>query len=111
MRRKINEDGEEGELEGVRLPLFDYTSKNILTITNYNKKIKEEITRVKTMKHPEKAGWIVKARRNRGIIYETNCVRRLSGIREERNRAQKDPSAKEMAFKKALVERWESSAK
>lgn len=44
MRKEINENGEEGELEGVRMKLFDYSGKNILTISKYeNKIIKEEI--------------------------------------------------------------------
>ena len=86
MRRKIinEETGEEGELEGVRLPLFDYTSKKILTIRNYNEYVRKEINQVKTMKNPINAGWIVKPRRNSSIIYETDSVGRLSGVREGR---------------------------
>ena len=29
MRQKLKEDGREGELEGVRLPFYDYTNKKL----------------------------------------------------------------------------------
>ena len=61
MRRLIDEEtGEEGELERVRLKLFDYTSKKVLTIRKFNEKVEKEIRRVKTMKNPKNA-WIVKS--------------------------------------------------
>ena len=36
------------------------------------------------MKNPINAGWIVKPQQNRSIIYETDSVGRLSGVREGR---------------------------
>ena len=49
MRRKL-ENGEEKELEGYRMKLFDYSGKNILTISKYDQKLKEEFDRVKKTK-------------------------------------------------------------
>ena len=84
MRRLIDEEtGEEGELERVRLKLFDYTSKKVLTIRKFNEKVEKEIRRVKTMKNPKNAGWIVKPWRNHSIIYENDCVGCLSGVGKE----------------------------
>ena len=68
---------------GVRLPLFNYTSKKILTMRKYNEYVQKEIRRVKTMKNPKNAGWIFKPRRNHSIIYENDCVGRLSGVGKE----------------------------
>ena len=66
------------------MKLFDYTSKKILTMRKYNKYVEKEIRRVKTMKNPINAGWIVKPQWNRSIIYETDSVMHLSGVREGR---------------------------
>ena len=84
MRRIVNvETGEEGELEGIRLPLFNYTSKKILTMHKYNEYVPKEICQVKTMKNPQNAGWIMKPQRNHSIIHETDCVGHLSGVGKE----------------------------
>ena len=49
MKRKINPDtNEEGELEGVRLPIFDYTGKYIVSISKWNKLVEDEIRYVKS---------------------------------------------------------------
>ena len=87
MRRRLlsNETGEEGELEGVRLPLFNYTSKNILTISNYEKKIKEEIERTKSIKDGRTAGWIQSTRRQ-NQIFEFDCVSCLLNVGEEKKK-------------------------
>ena len=47
MRRKLKEDGGEGELEGVRLPFYDYTKQEIVSIKKWNKLVQDEISRVK----------------------------------------------------------------
>ena len=60
MRRMLDEDtGEEGELEGIRIPLFNYTGKEVLAIKRYEKKIEEEIERVKNLTDGKTAGWII----------------------------------------------------
>ena len=44
IRRKVDpETNEEGDLEGICLPFFKYTGKEVLAIKKYKKKIEEEI--------------------------------------------------------------------
>ena len=38
------------------------------------------------MKHQAKAGWIIKPQGNGSTVYETDCVGRLSGVRDEKKR-------------------------
>ena len=53
----------EGEpLEGLRLPLFNYTSKNVLTIDQYESKLDEEIRRVKKLPNGKSSGWVGSSR-------------------------------------------------
>ena len=63
--------------------MFDYTSKKILTIQNLYKTVQKEINQVKTMDNPKNDCWIVKPQHNHSIIYETNCIRCLSGVGKE----------------------------
>ena len=58
MRRKLKEDGREGELEGVRLKFYDYTKKEIVSIRKWNKLVSDKITRVKRLTNGRKGGWI-----------------------------------------------------
>ena len=57
MRRNLNEDGTEGELEASRLPFFNYTKKEIVSIKNWNTFVAAEINRVKTLKNGKTARW------------------------------------------------------
>ena len=58
MRRKLKEDGSEGDLEGVRLPFFDYSKKEIVSIEKWNKLVQDEIRRVKRLTNGCNGGWI-----------------------------------------------------
>ena len=79
MRRKL-ENGEEKELEGYRMKLFDYSGKNILTISKYDQKLKEEFDRVKKNKNGRTSGWIKTNRPTPSTIYEEDDVSRLRGV-------------------------------
>ena len=69
----------------MRLALFDYTSKNILTITIYDQKLKEEIIRVKNLVNGKVAGWIETSREPHQF-WEFNEVSRLNEVRKGRKK-------------------------
>ena len=78
MRQKI--EGEiEKEMEGVRLPFFDYTGKEVLSIKNYEQKIKEEIDRVRSLTDGRTSGWIISTRTG-DFVYEEDAVIRLKRV-------------------------------
>ena len=79
MRCKL-ENGEEKELEGYRMKLFDYSGKNILTISKYDQKLKEEFDRVKKTENERTSGWIKTNRPTPSTIYEEDDVSRLRGV-------------------------------
>ena len=80
MRRELDQEtGEEGELQGIRIPIFNYTGKEILTIKKYEKKVEEEIERVKNLTDGKTAGWIITSR-PQDTIFHNDCVSVMKGI-------------------------------
>ena len=81
MRKK-----EGDSLDGLRLPLFDYTNKIILTIEHYEKKIQEEIDRVKKLVNGKSSGWVKTSRTRPSEIFEFSDVSCLSNVGKERTK-------------------------
>eukprot|EP00984_Skeletonema_dohrnii_P020196 scaffold9773_cov131-Skeletonema_dohrnii-CCMP3373.AAC.1 len=67
--------------KGVRMNPFDYTEKTILTITNYDKKVKEEIHTVKSFSRStaKRYGWIV-SDRDESKWYRDDPVAVIKGV-------------------------------
>ena len=74
-----NETNEENEAVGIRLPLFNYTNREVLSISKFEKKEEEEIKRVKTLTGGEKSGWIISNRPD-SSLYEYDPVHALKGV-------------------------------
>ena len=71
IRRKVDpETNKEGKLEGIQLPFFNYTGKEVLAIKKYKKKIAEEIQWVKNLTNRKTAGWIVSSCDSEAIFME-----------------------------------------
>ena len=68
---------EDGTVVGKRLPLFDYSGKVILTIKDYNKKVMEELARVRGLKG--KGGWVTLNRID-GQMWDTEELSLVKGI-------------------------------
>ena len=62
------------DFEGKHLPYFDYTSKNILSISAYEKKRNEEIVRVKHLSDGVKSGWIKSTRPDKTFFHEDSVI-------------------------------------
>ena len=77
MRWKLKEDGREGKLEGVRLPFYDYSGKEVVSIKKWNKLVKDEIARVKALTNGRIGGWITGHRPNKESLYEFDHISRL----------------------------------
>jgi hypothetical protein len=67
-----------GTEEGKRLPLFDYSGKVILTIKDYEKKITEELHRVRNLQG-NGGGWI-DCHREKGLFWESEVLSTVKGI-------------------------------
>ena len=60
IRRKVDPvANEENELEGICLPFFSYTGKEVLVIKKYEQKIKDEIDRVKSLTNGKTTVWVI----------------------------------------------------
>ena len=59
---------------GKRLPYFCYSGKEILSISKYEKKVIEEIARVKDLKDGTTSGWVISTRPIDGTIFADECV-------------------------------------
>ena len=80
IRKQVNpETGEEGELEGICLPFFNYTGKEVLAIKKYEKKIDEEIQRVKNLTDGKTAGWIISSHDNESLFHK-DCISVIKGV-------------------------------
>ena len=80
MRKPICvESNEEMNAEGVRLTLFDYTNREVLSISKYDQKLNEEIRRVKGLTGGEKAGWI-RSNRPNAVLFEDDPVKEMKGV-------------------------------
>ena len=55
---------------------FDYTLKNVVSITSEEKNFRYEFSRVKKMSvsRKKKVGWLVMHKRNKGEIWEEDCL-------------------------------------
>ena len=67
------------ELERVCLTLLDSASKSILTITNYEEKIKEEVNQVKKFANDKTSDWI-ETSQELSQIFEFDKVSCLSNV-------------------------------
>lgn len=72
-------DTNANELEGHRLPLFSYTHKEVLSVSKFDKKVKDEIERIKSLPEAQKSGWIVSSRPP-NTIYTEDCVSELKKV-------------------------------
>jgi len=80
-KKPMNRGGNVGE----RLAFYDYTAKKILSIKQYELKVREEIQKIKrlTRANAKKNGWIVRAHQS-GVLYLNDPVDRLKGIASQR---------------------------
>ena len=85
MRRKLKEDGSEGELEGVRLPFYDYSGKEVVSIKKWNKLVKDEISRVKSLTNGRIGGWIT-GHRPKESLYEFDHISCLKKCGKQKTR-------------------------
>ena len=83
----IDSNGNDLPRVGRRIISFDYSRKTIMSISDYEKKVSEEITRIKNLKNGEKAGWVVEDPRAIGKIYGDDPLIKLemSGSKLPRN--------------------------
>ena len=81
VRKDEESEGNEMEkFEGNRMPFFDYTGQEILSISKYEKKIEAEIRRLKEdITDGTTSGWIVSSR-PANTIYEEDCVSQLKNL-------------------------------
>ena len=84
MRRKLKEDGTERELEGVRLPFYDYPKQKVVSIKKWNKLVRDEITRVRSLTNGRKGRWVTGHHPNKNILYEFDHVSHLKHCGKER---------------------------
>jgi transposase len=68
----------DGTIEGRRCKTFDYSAKNLITITAEEKMIKEEIRRVRNLQTGGQ--WVVKKDRSPGTLWENDCITTMSNI-------------------------------
>jgi hypothetical protein len=70
----------DGNLEGRRCRTFDYSAKNLITITGEEKMIRDEIKRVKTL--ATGGQWVEKRQRLPGQLYENDNITEMDNIAE-----------------------------
>ena len=63
---------------GKRIVPFDYSRTVLLSISDFDKKINDEIRRVKGLKHGEKAGWVRKDESSRDKLFGEDSLMKLS---------------------------------
>ena len=71
----IGPNGESIEREGRRIQPFDYSRSVLLSVSDFEKKIKVEIDRVKMLRHGESSGWVV--RDKSPILYMNDSLLKL----------------------------------
>ena len=71
----IGPNGESIEREGRRVQPFDYSRSVLLSVSDFEKKIKVEIDRVKMLRHGESSGWVV--RDKSPILYMNDSLLKL----------------------------------
>ena len=83
MKKTVDvETGEENESEGIRLPYFDYTGREVLSISKYENKINEEVRRVREdITCGYSSGWI-KSTHSNGEIFGEDGVKFIHGVGE-----------------------------
>jgi hypothetical protein len=70
----------DGTVEGRRCRTFDYSTKNLITITGEEKMIRDEIKRVKTL--ATGGQWVEKRQRLPGQLYENDNITEMDNIAE-----------------------------
>jgi hypothetical protein len=68
----------DGTIEGRHCKTFDYSAKNLITITAEDKMIKEEIRRVRNLQTGGQ--WVVKQDCAPGTLWENNCITTMDNI-------------------------------
>ena len=68
------------QIVGVRCKPFDYSSKEILTIAQYEKRISQEIDRVKALSSDKHYIWVSDPRRQDPQVWMLDPVRHLKGV-------------------------------
>ena len=118
MRRELDpETNEEGELKGIRIPIFNYSGREVLAINKWNEKVKAEIQNVKCKSQTEAkiGGWIYDGL-PQNAVYEKDDVTHLKkckknrqelllsvGIRTVEDIMFKNKSAEEIQAKLAII--------
>ena len=72
-----------GTVKGVRSKVFDYSSKKIISIKEYDKRVKEEIRRVKQLKTTINSRWVSCARLKKSAdprLWEEDGLERIVGV-------------------------------
>jgi hypothetical protein len=70
----------DGTVEGRRCRTFDYSAKNLITITGEEKMIRDEIKMVNTLATGGK--WVQKRQRLPGQLYENDNITEMDNIAE-----------------------------
>jgi len=68
-----------GNEKGVMLKPFDYSGKIILSKKDYDRKVDDEIDRIRKLVGGKQAGWIV-SMREEGVLYSNDPLTALSGL-------------------------------
>ena len=75
----LDTDGNEMPREGRRAQPYNYTGKTLLTIPDYEKRIQDEIQRVKSTKHGESGGWVVQ-QEGSSKVYIDDPLTSIAGV-------------------------------
>ena len=86
MKRKNDESvsNEINEFEGYRLPHFTYSGKEVLSISKFEKKIKDEIKRVKELPVGSRGGWVISSCADNQVFLDepVNVLKNCGEVRE-----------------------------
>lgn len=74
----LGPNGEPMDRIGKRLEPFDYSRTTLLSISDFKKKVNEEILRVRSLKHGQKSGWVIEDSRAEGKSFQNDSIIKLS---------------------------------
>ena len=92
----------ESDLKGIRLPIFDYSGRQVLAINKYNEKVEIEIQRLKSKSDAEarSSGWITNSRPPNVIYLNDNitCLKSVGKKIQEKLRKADILKVKDLVF-------------
>ena len=100
-RKMINpETDKEEELEGIRLPIFNYTGKEILPIKKWNQKVKEEIQRVKELTDGRTSGWVTSSCPEDTLYHndDITCIKNVGAAKKQKLEEAGITTVKDLVF-------------